>query len=101
MPLFEEIVEAAQSGNKEALKTIKRRNLTLDVFNGLSTPIEQLAFEGNHTAVELLIQLGASINDAVSGYARGGDINEALVTRLLGQGLIESVLLLAQHKAAM
>ena len=84
MKTYEKIYNAAIALDKTTLEQIQAENLTLDVRNGSSTVIQQLASENKQAAVTLLLSLGGSRNGALSGYARAG-IKE-LVNDLIKQG---------------
>jgi ankyrin repeat protein len=79
MTVSEDIYRAAMKESVQASKEltgILQRKLTLDVNDSGFVAIEQLAFEGQNEAVTRLLQLGASKNHAVSGYARSGNLEK-------------------------
>jgi hypothetical protein len=77
--LFDQIYEIAKNAKNDT-DTIKKLSLILtpdtciDVRDntGLQTPAGKLAKEGNKEAVELLMKLGANVNDIAAGAAIGG-----------------------------
>lgn len=57
MSAFDDICEAARVGDRQRLEYLYTEHKTLEVRKGLITPMEQLASEGNVSAVELFFTL--------------------------------------------
>ena len=86
MPLLNAICHLAKAKNTAGLaKLLDNSGVLIDFQQGLYSPIMLLAEQGEHEAVEFLIrQFGASLDEAVFGYAAGG--HETAVNALLAQG---------------
>lgn len=71
--LFETIYRLAKDKNEEGLKAITKSGVCINFAYGESNIVKLLAKQGNHEAVEFLIdKFKASRNSAAEGYARGG-----------------------------
>ncbi len=82
---FNLICKLARGGYDAALRRFLRRHATIALSHHLITPVMQMAIEGNDKAVWMLMnEFGASIHQAVTGYARVGRHDQ--VERLLKLG---------------
>lgn len=80
--IFDALYQAAKNKDKDALKLILSV-ASIGVRNQRNeTAIGQLAFEKDIPSVNFLLTFGASLNDAVYGYAKGGhrDIIDMILT---------------------
>lgn len=82
--LFTTIVELALSSDKENLIKLLEDNPFINVYNDHWTPVMLLAEMGKHQSVDLLLELGADIDDAVWAYAKKGNVNR--VNQLIQKG---------------
>lgn len=68
---FLQVYHLALNNDEAGLKALSDSGISLDVTYQLDTPLTRLAVEGQHDAVNLLIQkLECNINYALLGYAR-------------------------------
>ena len=82
--LFDEIYKAAKAdGFNVKASWLFNAKFNIDVSKDGMTPIEKLAAEGNHCAVEKLIRHGAQAKYAVFGYMNAGYFDNAINAKIL------------------
>ena len=72
--IFNQICDLARKHDETGLRQLIASGICINIYHGLRTPVAELAFEGEHKAVDLLLnKLGANPNQALWGYACRGD----------------------------
>lgn len=72
--LFDKIYRLAadELRHPDSTDWLLNANSTIDIRKNGTTPITMLACEGNHAAVEFLLNCGSDPKHAISGYAAAG-----------------------------
>ena len=82
---FTTIVELALNKNKtDLIKLLETFPYSINIYHDHFSPVQLLAEMGKHESVNLLLELGADLEDAVWAYAKAGyvdHVNELISRR--------------------